>query len=103
MTRMEKLLMRFPAFQKLEEVAVVADTSGLHAGDVVISNMCHYEALCKAHEALEHTRTSLEANYPTDLVSEDVRNILHHLGEITGDITSDDILQSIFSKFCIGK
>ena len=81
----------------------VADTSGLHAGDVVVSNMRHYEALCKAHEALEHARTSLEANYPTDLVSEDVRNILHHLGEITGDITSDDILQSIFSKFCIGK
>lgn len=81
----------------------IADTSELHSGDVIVSNARHYEALGKASSALERTLHALSSGYPTDLVSEDVRTILHQIGEITGDITSDDILHSIFSKFCIGK
>jgi tRNA modification GTPase len=46
---------------------------------------------------------ALRSNISSDLLAEDIRQTLHHLGEITGEVTSDDILQSIFSKFCIGK
>lgn len=79
------------------------DTSAINANSVVVSNMRHYAALRAAHEALTSARAALDNNIPSDLVSEDIRQVLHHLGEITGEITSDDILHSIFSKFCIGK
>ena len=79
------------------------DTSHLNSSSVVVTNMRHYAALEKASESLEATLTAMDNNLPSDLLSEDIRQTLHHLGEITGDITSDDILQTIFSKFCIGK
>lgn len=79
------------------------DTSSLKAHSVVVSNMRHYAALRSASEALNSARTALDGNLPADLISEDLRQVLHHLGEITGEITSDDILHSIFSTFCIGK
>jgi tRNA modification GTPase len=79
------------------------DTSSLNANSVVVSNMRHYAALRAAHEALLSAHAAIESNMPSDLISEDIRQVLHHLGEITGEITSDDILHSIFSKFCIGK
>ena len=80
-----------------------ANTSTLRANDIVVSNMRHYEALTSAYTALVSAMSALTRNLPADLISEDIRTIIHHLGEITGAITSDDILQSIFSKFCIGK
>lgn len=79
------------------------DTSQLGSGSIVISNMRHYSALHSASEALNDVITGMDNNIPSDLLSEDIRRVLHHLGEITGEITSDDILHSIFSKFCIGK
>ena len=62
-----------------------------------------FTALNSAYDALRDAQQALANNLPADLVSEDLRRILHHLGEITGDITSDDILHTIFSTFCIGK
>ena len=79
------------------------DTASLDAGDVVVSNMRHYSALRSAYDSLRSAMTSMECDLPADLLSEELRQTLHHLGEITGEITSDDILHSIFSKFCIGK
>ena len=79
--------------------AVIPDTSD----DVVVTNIRHYDALQQASTALDMSLNAMRMNMPTDLLSEDIRQVLHHLGEITGEITSDDILQSIFSKFCIGK
>ena len=79
------------------------DTSHLNSNSVVVTNMRHYAALEKASGSLEAALTAMDNNLPSDLLSEDIRQTLHHLGEITGDITSDDILQTIFSKFCIGK
>lgn len=79
------------------------DTSMLSSGGVVVSNMRHYSALSDAKSALCDARRAMNNNTPIDLLSEDVRRILHHLGEITGEVTSDDILHSIFSTFCIGK
>lgn len=70
---------------------------------LIVSNARHYEALLHACEALEGAITALKSCLPADLVSEDIRSVLHHLGTITGEITTDDILGNIFSKFCIGK
>lgn len=86
-----------------ERLAATIDTSKLGTGSVVVSNMRHYAALREAHTALTSARTAMDNSLPSDLLSEDIRRIVHHLGEITGEITSDDILQSIFSNFCIGK
>lgn len=75
----------------------------LYSGDTVVSNVRHYESFCNAQLALERAQDGLSSNLPADLLSQDVRESLHHLGTITGEITSDDILSTIFSKFCIGK
>ncbi len=79
------------------------DTSATNIGDIVVSNMRHYEAFTKALSALRDAERAMHSSLPTDLLTEDIRRVIHHLGEITGEITSDDILHSIFSKFCIGK
>ena len=84
-------------------LAATIDTSKLGTGSVVISNMRHYAALREAYTALTAACTAMDNGLPSDLLSEDIRRVVHHLGEITGEITSDDILQSIFSNFCIGK
>ena len=86
-----------------QRIREITDTTQLGAGNIVVSNMRHYAALRSAHEALDDARRAMHNSLPTDLISEDLRRVIHHLGEITGDITSDDILQNIFSKFCIGK
>ena len=86
-----------------ERLAATIDTSKLGTGSVIVSNMRHYSALREAYTALTSARTAMDNGLPSDLLSEDIRRVVHHLGEITGEITSDDILQSIFSKFCIGK
>ena len=80
-----------------------ADATGAYNGEVIISNRRHHEALCQAQEALSAALNALQNDIPTDLMSEDIRLALHHLGSITGEISSEDILQNIFSHFCIGK
>ena len=86
-----------------ERLAATVDTSKLGTGSVVVSNMRHYAALREAYTALASARTAMDNGLPSDLLSEDIRRVVHHLGEITGEITSDDILHSIFAHFCIGK
>ena len=86
-----------------ERLAATIDTSKLGTGSVVVSNMRHYAALREAYTALTSARTAMDNDLPSDLLSEDIRRVVHHLGEITGEITSDDILHSIFAHFCIGK
>ena len=69
----------------------------------LVTNVRHFEALTHASKALLQVKQGLEMNIPTDLVSQDLREALHHLGTITGEITTDEVLGSIFSRFCIGK
>lgn len=69
----------------------------------LVTNVRHYEALMHASESLVHVKQGLEMNIPTDLVSQDLRQALYHLGSITGEITTDEVLGNIFSRFCIGK
>ncbi len=71
--------------------------------DVIISNVRHYEALKKAAEALDRVVEGIENHLTQDLLAQDLRETLHHLGEITGEITTDEILGNIFRNFCIGK
>ena len=80
-----------------------ADATDAYRGEVIVSNHRHHEALCQAGEALTAALEALHNGIPTDLMSEDIRLAIHHLGTITGEITSEDILKSIFSNFCIGK
>lgn len=79
------------------------DTEGIYAGETVISNGRHYEALQRASHALAQARHALTTGLSGELLSEELREVLHHLGEITGEVTSQEILNNIFSKFCIGK
>ena len=71
--------------------------------DVIISNSRHYEALKKALSAIKEVNKGLKNNISGDLLSVDIRRSIEHLGEITGEITNDDVLGNIFANFCIGK
>jgi tRNA modification GTPase len=71
--------------------------------EVIINNLRHYEALQAAKESLKQAHEGFETQLPTDLISIDIRSALHHLGEILGEISTPEILENIFSKFCIGK
>lgn len=71
--------------------------------DFVISNTRHYEALLLSEQALQRVAEGLNAKLPQDLLSADLRDALYHLGSITGEITTDEILDSIFRNFCVGK
>ncbi|MFI3331284.1 MAG: tRNA uridine-5-carboxymethylaminomethyl(34) synthesis GTPase MnmE [Rikenellaceae bacterium] len=75
----------------------------LTSGDTIVSSTRHYHALLRAQESLERAHAAMQDNLPADLLSQDIKETLHFLGEITGEITTDDILGSIFTKFCIGK
>jgi tRNA modification GTPase len=75
----------------------------LAAGDTIITNLRHYEALQRTQEALSRVEKSFAAKIPGDLIAQDIREALHHLGSITGEVTTDEILGNIFSRFCIGK
>ena len=79
------------------------DAQSAYRGDVVVSSQRHYEALRESAESLQAALNALRNGLPTDLLSEDIRQVLYHLGTITGEITSEDVLQNIFSRFCIGK
>ena len=69
----------------------------------VVTNNRHYEALNNAYEALSQVLNGLTEGMSGDLIALDIRQALHHLGLITGEISTDDLLESIFSSFCIGK
>jgi tRNA modification GTPase len=63
----------------------------------------HYHALKEVAKSLNDIKTGLDTKLPGDLLALDIRRCLHYLGEITGDITNEDLLDYVFSKFCIGK
>ena len=71
--------------------------------DSTLTNVRHFEQLTKTYLALEDVLEGLSMQVTGDFLAQDIRMALHHLGEITGTITTDDLLANIFSKFCIGK
>ncbi|WP_224757897.1 tRNA uridine-5-carboxymethylaminomethyl(34) synthesis GTPase MnmE [Alistipes sp. CHKCI003] len=86
-----------------QALRAAVDTDALYHGDPVVSSARHYEALTSAHTALGRALAGIDGSLPTDLLGEELRSVLYHLGTITGEITNDEILGTIFSKFCIGK
>ncbi len=72
-------------------------------GNTIVTNLRHYESLVQTNDALDRVITGIDHQVTNDFVAMDIRNALHHLGELTGEITTDDLLDNIFSKFCIGK
>jgi tRNA modification GTPase len=89
---------------KLRETLINAVNIGsLKHQDVVISNIRHFNALNSASASLERVIDGLATTLPQDLLAQDIRETLHFLGEITGEVTTDEILGNIFKNFCIGK
>jgi tRNA modification GTPase len=73
------------------------------SSQTLVNNSRHYEALHKSSVALNEVLEGLNTQRTSDFIALDIRKALFHLGEITGEITSDDLLANIFSRFCIGK
>lgn len=71
--------------------------------DLIVTNLRHYEALTKALTAIRRVKEGLDIGITSDFLSQDIRECMFYLGEITGQISTDEILGNIFSKFCIGK
>ncbi len=75
----------------------------INLNNAIVTNARHVEALTKTREALHAAYAGLSSGLTTDLVASNIRTALYYLGEITGEITTDNLLENIFSKFCIGK
>ncbi|MEG1615923.1 MAG: tRNA uridine-5-carboxymethylaminomethyl(34) synthesis GTPase MnmE [Bacteroidales bacterium] len=89
---------------ELESLLVkTANLPEIGNNDVIVTNVRHYEALCRALDAINRVRDGLQANISGDFLSQDIRECMHYLGEITGQISNDEILGNIFLNFCIGK
>ena len=86
-----------------DELFRMAAGSGLETENVVITNARHYAALSEVSKSLKEISAGIQHNISGDLLAPDIRRCLHYLGEITGEITNEDRLDYIFSKFCIGK
>tara|TARA_Y100000991_G_scaffold125530_1_gene94508 strand:- start:549 stop:1910 length:1362 start_codon:yes stop_codon:yes gene_type:complete len=79
------------------------DRNNVHNESVIISNMRHFEALELAYNELIKVEKGLSENIPGDLIAMDIRQVLHYIGTITGNFSSDELLGNIFANFCIGK
>lgn len=77
--------------------------STVKSGDVLVTSLRHYQNLLQTHESLDRVLNGMREGITGDFLAMDIRQSLHYLGEITGEITTDDLLENIFSKFCIGK
>lgn len=70
---------------------------------VILSNSRHFEALSKAFDAIENVEQGFAISVPSDLIAIDIKEVLFHIGSITGEVSNNEILGTIFSKFCVGK
>ena len=73
------------------------------ANGIIITNIRHFEAISKALESIRRARTGIKSGIAVDFISQDTRECIHHLSDILGEVTTDQVLQHIFSHFCIGK
>lgn len=88
----------------IRELTDTVNLNSLNASDVIVSNARHYEALTHARTAIQRVISGLESHLSGEFISQDIRECLHYLGEITGgEIGTEEVLGNIFKKFCIGK
>lgn len=86
-----------------EKLVSFVNTGALRNDETIVTNTRHYDALLKALEEINKVQEGLNMGLSGDLMAIDIRQALYHFGEITGEITSDDLLGNIFANFCIGK
>lgn len=86
-----------------EKLLQFINTGALRNNETIVTNSRHYDALLKALEEIQKVQQGMDANLSGDLLAIDIRQALYHFGEITGEISSDDLLGNIFANFCIGK
>jgi tRNA modification GTPase len=79
------------------------NTGALKNDETIVSNTRHYSALLKSLEEIEKVKLGMDDELSSDLMAIDIREALYHLGEITGQVTNDELLGNIFANFCIGK
>src|SRR5690606_36456795 len=75
----------------------------VNTDEMMVSNIRHLDALQKTSQNLESVLKQIDSPVSSDFLAADIKLALHYLGEITGQVTTDDLLENIFSKFCIGK
>lgn len=90
-------------FELEDKLVELANIPVIGEQDIIVTNLRHYEALQHSLTAIERVSAGLENQTPTDFLAQDIRECMHYLGEITGQISTDEILGNIFGKFCIGK
>ncbi len=86
-----------------DKILAFFDIKNVKTGDVLVTNIRHYQHLLQTYQSLERVLNGLSSGITGDFLAMDIRQSLHYLGEITGSITTEDLLDNIFSKFCIGK
>jgi tRNA modification GTPase len=86
-----------------ERILETVNLSSFSTGSTIVTTARHYESLLKTNGALQDVLDGLDNGITGDFLAMDIRTALYHLGEITGEVTNDDLLANIFSKFCIGK
>ena len=86
-----------------DKIYQLSGLNDLNLESTIITNARHVEALQKAHADLLKVKEGMDSNVTGDFLAMDIRQVLHHLGSITGEISSDDLLGNIFANFCIGK
>ncbi|AIY14043.1 tRNA uridine-5-carboxymethylaminomethyl(34) synthesis GTPase MnmE [Cellulophaga baltica] len=85
------------------ELLGLINTGALRNNETIVTNSRHYNSLLKALEEIQKVQYGMDAGFSGDLLAIDIRQALFHFGEITGEISSDDLLDNIFANFCIGK
>lgn len=81
----------------------LVNTGALRNNETIVTNTRHYDALLKALEEIQKVQWGLDSQLPADLMAIDIRQALYYFGEITGQVTNDELLGNIFANFCIGK
>ena len=89
--------------QLISEMQQAVSLDSISEDAVIVTNIRHFEALTRAHESIERVQLGLDNLISGDFLAQDIRECLHYLGEITGEISNDEILGHIFKNFCIGK
>src|SRR5262249_10532008 len=89
--------------ERIQQVTLGAQSACGQESGVIVSRERHSTALAKTAQSIRHATASLTAGVPLDLVSVDLRAALDHIGEITGHVSTEDILDKVFREFCIGK
>ena len=87
----------------IQKIISVTNSRQIDEQQVVVTNLRHFEALTKAKSSIDEVSSGFELGISSDLIAIDIRQTLHYLGEITGQVSTDELLGNIFSKFCIGK